>query len=259
MHEVDADALYWIPGIQQEVASCWQHVTPEGVEAILHSHMRQVPFIQNIGLSRDALSAVEPSISGEKLATLVDVATIQHKDPWIREVINRLKKCRPVRSVKWCSAHPETRKLCKEDDILYRTRTVEGKKERQIVLTKSLRPEVFKSLHDEMGHLGRGRTLDLVRSRFFWPGMVTETERYVSICKRCPRCKASMVPESVSTTEPMELLCIDYLSLEPAKGFGSVLVITDHFSKLLKPYLLGTSQQKPQRKYCLTTLKSENG
>ena len=36
---------------------------------------------------------------------------------------------------------------------------------------------------------------------------------------------------NIVTTYPLELVCIDYLTLEPAKGVGNVLVITDHFTK----------------------------
>ena len=37
---------------------------------------------------------------------------------------------------------------------------------------------------------------------------------------------------SIQTTRPMELVCLDYLSLEPdRKNTKDVLVITDHFTK----------------------------
>ena len=57
-------------------------------------------------------------------------------------------------------------------------------------------------------------------------------------CKGCERCmcrkavaqKAPM--ESILTTSPMELVCMDFLSLEPvSSGTANILVITDHFTK----------------------------
>lgn len=240
---IDADALSRIPGLQEDDPDGRNHVTPEGVEAIIHSHMHQVPFVQSIGIGVGALAATELNISGEMMATPVDVAAIQAKDPCITEVIKWLKKKRQPNLNDLRTAKLETRKLLKEiksltleNNILYRNRTVEGKHERQIVLPKASRTEVLTTLHDEMGHMGRERTLDLVRSRFFWPGMVTDIGRYVATCPRCLRRKAGMLPEraplvSITSTEPMELLCIDYLSLEPSRGFSSVLVITDHFTK----------------------------
>ncbi|XP_043099138.1 uncharacterized protein LOC122347977 [Puntigrus tetrazona] len=87
-----------------------------------------------------------------------------------------------------------------------------------------------------MGHMGVDRTLDLVRTRFYWPKMVMDVERKVKTCGRCVRRKAR--PEkaaplvNIRTTRPLELLCMDYLSLEADKsGTKDILVITDHFTK----------------------------
>nr|KAG5691974.1 hypothetical protein BaRGS_011365 [Batillaria attramentaria] len=41
----------------------------------------------------------------------------------------------------------------------------------QLVLPSSLRPDVIQALHDRMGHQGAERTLELLRSRVYWPGM----------------------------------------------------------------------------------------
>ncbi|RXN19589.1 Retrovirus-related Pol polyprotein from transposon 412 [Labeo rohita] len=84
--------------------------------------------------------------------------------------------------------------------------------------------------------MGIDRTLDLVRARFYWPKMVKDVERKVRTCGRCVRRKAR--PEkaaplvNIRTTRPLELLCMDYLSLEADKsGTKDILVITDHFTK----------------------------
>ena len=63
-----------------------------------------------------------------------------------------------------------------------------------------------------------------------------DAERKVRTCGRCVRRKAR--PEraaplvNINTTRPLELLCMDYLSLEADKsGTKDILVITDHFTK----------------------------
>ena len=39
--------------------------------------------------------------------------------------------------------------------------------------------------HDNVGHLGIDRTLDLLRDRFYWPYMMEEAQEYVNTCRRC--------------------------------------------------------------------------
>lgn len=106
----------------------------------------------------------------------------------------------------------------------------------QLVLPRVLRSSVLTSLHDEMGHLGIERTLDLARSRFYWPKMTSEVESKIKTCGRCVKRKkqpdkaAPLV--NIRTIRPMELVCMDFLSLEPdSHNTKDILVITDHFTK----------------------------
>lgn len=59
---------------------------------------------------------------------------------------------------------------------------------------------VLTSLHDDMGHLGLERTLDLLRSRFYWPKMADAVERKIKTCERCIR-KESSTTESSALSE----------------------------------------------------------
>ena len=74
------------------------------------------------------------------------------------------------------------------------------------------------------------------KQRFFWPGLEKDVVRKVQTCPNCLRRKsptkaqAHLVP--FTSTHPMELVCIDYLSLEKSKGgYENILVITDHFTR----------------------------
>ena len=66
--------------------------------------------------------------------------------------------------------------------------------------------------------------------------MAVDVEKKVKTCGRCVRRKA--LPEkaaplvNINTTRPLELLCMDFLSLEPdSSGTKDILVMTDHFTK----------------------------
>ncbi|KAL6463294.1 hypothetical protein MHYP_G00276850 [Metynnis hypsauchen] len=130
----------------------------------------------------------------------------------------------------------EMNKLELRDDILYRKRQICNEIHYQIVLPEKCRDMVLTSLHDDMGHLGFDRTVDLTRSRFFWPRMANDVERKIKSCSRCVCRKA--LPEkaaplvNIQVTRPMELVCMDFLSIEPERSnTKDVLVITDYFTK----------------------------
>ena len=84
------------------------------------------------------------------------------------------------------------------------------------------------------------RTLSLLRERFYWPGMQTEAMQHVQQCTRCLRRKtpSHVAPlQPIHVTQPLELVHMDYLSLEPSKGnIENVLVITDHFTRYALAY-----------------------
>ena len=66
-----------------------------------------------------------------------------------------------------------------------------------------------------------------------------ETCQTISSNKACERCvKRKSLPEkaaplvNIKTTRPLELVCMDFLSLEPDRSrIKDILVITDHFTK----------------------------
>nr|KAG5686712.1 hypothetical protein BaRGS_020238 [Batillaria attramentaria] len=119
--------------------------------------------------------------------------------------------------------------------VLHRqTKTDEGNK-LQVVLPESFIKRALRGLHNDIGHPGRDRTAGLVRERFWWPGMSRDIESW---CEDCPRCirrkavgdKAPLV--NITSSQPLELVCMDYLSLETSSGgYQSILVITDHFTR----------------------------
>ena len=123
-----------------------------------------------------------------------------------------------------------------ENGLLYRKRNLDDVVKLQLLLPKGYQEIAMKGLHDDMGHLGREKTLGLVQDRFYWPGMYKDVADRIQSCGRCLRRKtptnvrAPLV--SIDTRQPLELVCMDYLTLEMSKGgFQHVLVITDHFTR----------------------------
>ena len=105
----------------------------------------------------------------------------------------------------------------------------------QLVLPSSLRPDVLASLHDDMGHQGYERTMELLRPRVYWPAMYREVRDYIGSCERCTMGHAPALRTTSShllASRPLEILAIDFTKLETASdGRENVLVLTDVFSK----------------------------
>ena len=70
--------------------------------------------------------------------------------------------------------------------------------------------------------------------------MHKEATFYVNKCRRCLKRKATpdVVPlQPIVANQPMELIHMDFLSIEPSKGnIENVLVITDHFTRYAQAY-----------------------
>ena len=49
----------------------------------------------------------------------------------------------------------------------------------QLVLSTTLRLQGLKACHDDLGHVGIERTLDLLRDQFYWPGMTEDATRHI--------------------------------------------------------------------------------
>ena len=125
------------------------------------------------------------------------------------------------------------RKMCLVDGVLYRR----WKGKLQLVLPKVYKPVVLKELHQEMGHIGSEKVIELIRPRFYWPFMQCEVENHVKnncscIWDRKPARHVRGQLEPIQTTSPFELVSLDFLHLERSSGGCEyILVLVDHFTR----------------------------
>ena len=129
-------------------------------------------------------------------------------------------------------------------DVLYRKSYSDNSTSKktlwQLIVPKLFRERALLGCHDDVGHQGMLRTLSLLRERFYWPGMQEEATQHILKCSRFLRRKTppQVTPlQPILVTQPLELVHMDYLSLEPSKGnIENVLVITDHFTRYALAY-----------------------
>ena len=118
------------------------------------------------------------------------------------------------------------------------------------MLPQSYWKQAMEACHDNMGLLGIERTTSLLRDRFDWPSMIEDIEIHIRSCPRCLRFKMQSEKAELNpivATRPMELVHIDYLTIEAPENSQSskdinILIITDHFTRYAQAHI--TSSQK---------------
>uniref|UniRef100_A0A3P9LYG9 Gypsy retrotransposon integrase-like protein 1 n=1 Tax=Oryzias latipes TaxID=8090 RepID=A0A3P9LYG9_ORYLA len=210
---------------------------------------RQHPVLELSGarpLETERVLGVQAEMSTLPGLSPSDLYTLQRQDPvlgpfikyWERgkmpDARERHGLSKPVRELirQW-------KRLREHESVLYRCiYGSDGHGEtNQLVLPQSLQESILHSLHDDHGHQGTERTLQLIRSRYYWPNMYSDVEKWCRTCERCVLSKA-LQPKvktymgSVKAFRPHEILAIDFTVLDPATdGRENVLVMTDVFSK----------------------------
>lgn len=231
---------------QDEVeAICDKHMICSMPEDVMEGESDQAVLVYSLAMSSSAVPSSYEEELGLSLIphlSVQDLAEKQSADSTISQIISHLNSGeKPSATVR--RELPELSLMMREwncvvllDGVLHRKRQDGEVLTYQLVLPKEFKESVLRSLHDEMGHMGMDRTHDLARSRFYWPKMAWDVEQKIKTCPRCVVHKAS--PEkaaplvNIQTTRPLELLCMDFLSLEPDRSnFKDILVITDHFTK----------------------------
>lgn len=158
---------------------------------------------------------------------------VQNQDSLIGPTIHAIKCGRWPDDIK---SNPEMMVMKREKEkfvmrngLLHRvSKSHAGNKTEQLELSAEFRAAVLKSMHNDMGHLGAERTTNMIQSRFFWPKMAVSVN--VKNCGECvlrkSPCQRAAPLHQIVSTGPMDIVCIDFLSMEPdSKGMSNVLVI----------------------------------
>ena len=220
----DADGLSRLPFDPIDIAT---------VQAACH--LISAPFANSLGITDDDIDASPFPILSTK-----EIRKEQNSDSIISVWMTALRTGKIPRLEN--SPSPVKHGLMKRNfskfffrrGVMYR-RLPEGE---QLVLPQKFVSSVCEALHDDCGHQGLDKTMSLIRERFFWPRMSVDVEDWVHKCGRCLRFKAKpdLAPlVGVKTTEPLELVCTDFLKVDSAgNGTQYILVITDHFTRFAK-------------------------
>ena len=215
-----------------------EEIDKETIKAVCNT-LIVPPYIDTLpSCPIDIIEATDIPGQSLSLKELREVRKMQRQDPliekWRRAVIDGVIP----RNV-WDNqdlTKKQFKSLKMKRGLLFRVICEDEKDVEQLVVPMNYRNDILKGLHNDVGHPGKERTLRLLRERFYWPGMSSSVDAWKTDCNRCIRRKSSTNRRAplvnVSTTYPLELVCFDYLTLEPSKGgIANILIITDHFTK----------------------------
>ena len=250
----------------------WLECMPDSLGTGLKVNAAAIRAIQEAALDQPAcpieayscdlhvIGAIQDSQQVAQM-TLDDWQQAQEADPILGIVIKRLREgtldqdwCKKTDSPKLSQYKRDQNNLVVQKGILYRQTRPRELDETllQLVLPTAYRQVALRGCHDEVGHLGLERMLDLMCDRFFWPHMAVQAKEHIGKCHPCLAFKARQPKaplENIVATHPLELVHLDFLCLEPGKGQEeNVLVITDHFTRYAQAYVTRTQMAQTMAK-----------
>ena len=237
---MDADALSRLPYIsdQQDTLT----INADSVSAICKSIT--LPYVECLAMDATVVDSTCTYTQTTDEASILDMRRKQWEDPviyyWLQCVRDAYKphKCDlPQQHQQLHSMYLRNFDRLKiVNDVLVRTAVINEELRNQVVVPTSCVSDILLYLHTNMAHPGRDKTLKLICDRFYWPRMTLDVDNYVKSCKRCVLRKTQTTERaplhSIHTTQPLELVCTDYLKLEQCKGgIQYILLVTDHFTR----------------------------
>lgn len=133
----------------------------------------------------------------------------------------------------------DSRRYICQNDLLYYRYTPVGEEPRLLCfIPKGHRLSLLRIFHDEHEHIGADKTLDLILKHFWFPGLRSFVNKYVSHClacmskKRVPRAPQQPITSWQKPSLPFNTVHVDSLGpLPESNGHKFVLVIVDSFTK----------------------------
>ena len=124
--------------------------------------------------------------------TFLEWCHAQAKDPIINQIVGEIQE-KTIGKLKIKIGMPSELKafirnrnqLLLKQGVLYRKSQVDIRTKHQLVVPQAYRQRAIEGCHDQVGHLGQDRVLDLPRDQFYWPGMHVDVVSYINSCPRC--------------------------------------------------------------------------
>ena len=145
---------------------------------------------------------------------------LQRNDEYCREVARKLEKDVDLKRI-----------FLREEGILYRLWTEDGRTFKCILVPQVLQESLIILAHDHSGHNGARRAYSCLKRQYYWPGIRKQVFKH---CKQCAECQLQNhgQPEKqfdrFQTPDlPMQFICMDLVGpIHPPSSKGNRYVLT---------------------------------
>ena len=198
-----------------------------------------------------ALVAERDIPENPQLFQYLDIAKQQRDDPYFAKIISRIESPEPLlegQLVEFMNDHDHRSDWFKKFannlfvEPMTRLLMMRDTKTQKFIVPDSMRKQMLKSAHDNMGHCGKERVLEHLSS-MAWPGKTKDVIDYVRSCDHCSQIKGNYGKRppkpghNLRGSTANEVLYLDYIFLEKVKnGFRYALTIIDSFTRFVSVY-----------------------
>ena len=112
-----------------------------------------------------------------------------------------------------------------------------------ILIPRSLRQQLCKTVHEESGHRGRDETVRRCIEHFYWPSMAKTAASVRNSCTTCEERGPSPNPQKgllmpAIAAYPFQRVCVDFVGPWPVAkgGYRYILTVLDTFSRWLEAF-----------------------
>ena len=136
----------------------------------------------------------------------------------------------------------------------------------QIVIPLPERTKILKLIHGNKIHPGISRTLEILKSRFYWPTWRRDVYDHVTTCRVCKqvngnRRKRNQAFRQFLSGTPWQRIMVDFFGPLPMSGRGNryILVFMDQFSKWVECFATPDCTAETVSKYLIEEIVCRYG
>ena len=234
-------------------------------------------YMAEVNPDRPREAVIRVAQISQPVEKYISWAELQREDQTLTKVIDWVKAGkRPVKLVNFekmalKSYYEKFKLLCLDlqDCLVYEFFSVKSQKSRKLrCVPEHIQSEIMELNHENptAGHLGYEKCLERIRSRYYWPSMMQDIEKYTQLCEICYRTnlkyfKRPKAPLGIFTANyPGEFLCCDLIGpLTPSNGKRWIVTMTDKFSRYAHAAAITTAESSNIAQVILNTWISNEG